>query len=185
MGRALAAATLELGHEVIVISGPVSVKYPRQAELIRVVSTAELLEACRKVFPQCQGLIAAAAPCDYQPIRIEPHKMAKRGRRLVLQLRETPDVVAALGAEKKPGQWLVGFALETEDRRFRALAKLEKKRCDLMVLNGPQAIDSTRNRVEIIDRSGRLLDTLEGPKKEVARGILRVIHRRLVWPSGG
>ena len=74
---------------------------------------------------------------------------------------------------------VVGFALETEDQRFRALAKLERKSCDLMVLNGPEAMHSLENHVEIINRSGDVLATLAGPKEDVARGILAVIQREL------
>jgi phosphopantothenoylcysteine decarboxylase/phosphopantothenate--cysteine ligase len=87
--------------------------------------------------------------------------------------------VATLGAEKT-GQWLVGFALETEDQRLRALAKLEKKHCDLMVSNGPEAMHSLENNVEIIDRSGAVLQALAGPKEDVARGIFAVIEERLI-----
>ena len=179
MGRALAAAALELGHEVVVVSGPVSVEYPAQAELIPVVSTADLLKACCETFPQCDGLIGAAAPCDYRPVRVETCKIKKTGEPLMLRLQETPDVVATLGAEKRPHQWIVGFALETEDQRFRALIKLEKKCCDLMVLNGLEAMNSQENRVEIIDRGGRVVRVLQGSKEEVARGILRVIDEQL------
>jgi phosphopantothenoylcysteine decarboxylase/phosphopantothenate--cysteine ligase len=182
MGRSLAQAALELGYDVAIVSGPVEVDYPTRAEVVPVISTEELLEACQRIFPRCDGLIAAAAPCDYRPVRIASQKIAKTGRPLELQLIETPDVVATLGATKRPDQWIVGFALETEDQRLRALAKLEKKSCDLMVLNGPEAMNSRRNQVEIIDRRGDLIDALAGPKEEVARGILQVIQRRLIEP---
>lgn len=182
MGRSLAQSALELGYDVMVVSGPVDIDYPTRAEVVSVISTEELLEACQRIFPRCDGLIAAAAPCDYRPVRIASQKIAKTGRPLELQLIETPDVVATLGATKRPDQWIVGFALETEDQRLRALVKLEKKSCDLMVLNGPAAMNSRRNQVEIIDRHGSLIDALAGPKEEVARGILQVIQRRLIAP---
>lgn len=182
MGRSLAQAALDLGHDVVVISGPVEIEYPMRAEVVPVVSTEDLLDACQRVFPGCDGLIAAAAPCDYRPIRVASHKIAKTGNPLELQLIETPDVVATVGATKRPDQWIVGFALETEDQRLRALVKLEKKSCDLMVLNGPTAMNSRRNQVEIIDRKGSLIDALAGPKEEVARGILQVIQKRLITP---
>ena len=182
MGRSLAQAALELGYDVVIVSGPVDIDYPTRAEVVPVISTEELLEACQRIFPRCDGLIAAAAPCDYRPVRIASQKIAKTGRPLELQLVETPDVVATLGATKRPDQWIVGFALETEDQRLRALVKLEKKSCDLMVLNGPEAMNSRRNQVEIIDRRGSLIDALAGPKEEVARGILQVIQRRLIAP---
>ncbi len=182
MGRALALASLELGHDVVMISGPVDVEYPDAVEVVWVVSTEEMLEAADRVFPTCDGLIGAAAPCDYRPVRIQSQKIAKTGEPLQLKLIETPDVVASMGSKKKPGQWLVGFALETEDQRLRALVKAEKKSCDLMVLNGPQAMHSLDNEVEILNRRGDVVDSLAGSKEEVARGILRVVQTELVLP---
>jgi phosphopantothenoylcysteine decarboxylase / phosphopantothenate---cysteine ligase len=182
MGRSLAQAALELGYQVVIITGPVEIEYPTRAEVVPVISTEELLEACQRTFPTCDGMIAAAAPCDYRPIRVAAQKISKTGVPLELQMVETPDVVAALGATKRIDQWIVGFALETEDQRLRALAKLEKKSCDLMVLNGPEAMNSKRNQVEIIDRRGNLIDALAGPKEEVARGILQVVGKRLIEP---
>jgi phosphopantothenoylcysteine decarboxylase/phosphopantothenate--cysteine ligase len=179
MGKALAEAALERGHEVIIVSGPVDVVYPAAARVIDVVSTEDMLAASQKVFPDCDGLIGVAAPSDYRPLRVAPSKIAKTGEPLELRLVETDDVVATLGASKTK-QWLVGFALETEDHRLRALAKLEKKHCDLMVSNGPEAMHSRENSVEIIDRAGNVLEAISGAKEDVARGIFRVIEERLI-----
>lgn len=179
MGKALAESALALGHEVTIVSGPVEVGYPAAARVHQVISTEEMLDVCREIFPRCDGLIGAAAPCDYRPIRVATGKIAKTGDPLVLHLVETPDVVATLGAIKR-NQWLVGFALETEDHRLRALAKLEKKSCDLVVSNGPQAMHALDNDVEVIDRSGAVLAAISGSKEEVARGILEIVQRRLI-----
>lgn len=184
MGRALAEAGLGLGHEMVIVSGPVAVEYPRGAKVIEVATTDEMLAACREVFPDCDGLIGAAAPCDYRPEIVQKQKIAKTGEPLVLHLIETPDVVATLGAEKRPGQWLVGFALETEDARFRAVTKLEKKSCDLMVLNGPEAMNAATNQVEILDKTGEVLTAISGTKEEVAWGIFQLIGQRLIRPAG-
>jgi phosphopantothenoylcysteine decarboxylase/phosphopantothenate--cysteine ligase len=180
MGKALVEAVLKLGHEVIVVSGPVEVEYPAAAQVIPVTSTEEMLLASREAFHSCDGAIGAAAPCDYRPVHIEPHKIAKTGEPLRLNLVETDDVVATLGAEKLPHQWLVGFALETEDHRLRALVKLEKKSCDLMVLNGPQAMNSLENSVELIDRAGSVVASFSGVKESVAVGILSIVQERLI-----
>ena len=102
------------------------------------------------------------------------------GEPLVLHLIETPDVMATLGAEKRPGQWLVGFALETDDQRFRALTKLEKKSCDLIVLNGPTAMDALENSVEVLNKQGQVLRQINGSKEHVAAGILEVIATGLI-----
>jgi phosphopantothenoylcysteine decarboxylase/phosphopantothenate--cysteine ligase len=179
MGKALAEAAIERGHQVVIVSGPVDIDYPSEAEVIDVISTEDMLAAARRVFPDCDGLIGVAAPSDYRPVKVEPNKIAKTGEPLLLNLVETDDVVATLGASKSH-QWLVGFALETEDHRLRALAKLEKKHCDLIVLNGPQAMHSLENTVEIIDRDGHVIETLAGKKEQVARGIFAVIERRLM-----
>ncbi len=176
MGRALAASALAAGHEVIVVSGPVDVEYPPGVRVIPVVSTEEMLSECQKVFDDCDGLIGVAAPCDYRPVRVAPGKINKTGEPLTLHLIETPDVVATLGSAKR-GQWLVGFALETDDHRLRALAKLEKKHCDLMVSNGPEAMHALDTQVELIDRTGAVVQALSGTKEEVADGIFRVIQR--------
>jgi phosphopantothenoylcysteine decarboxylase/phosphopantothenate--cysteine ligase len=180
MGRALAQAALELGHEVVVVSGPVAVDYPTAAELRQIVSTDELLAVCQELFPTCDGVIGAAAPCDYRPERVEERKITKTGEPLVLNLVETPDVMATLGATKRPNQWLVGFALETDDQRFRALTKLQRKSCDLIVLNGPTAMDASDNEVEVLDKSGAVVSTFAGTKDAVAREILRVVQQRLI-----
>ena len=179
MGTALAAAAIAGGHQVVVVSGPVEVAYPDKAEVIPVVSTEEMLAASAGVFPSCDGLIGVAAPCAYRPVQVEANKISKTGQPLRLELIETDDIVATLGASKT-SQWLVGFALETEDRRLRALAKLEKKHCDLMVLNGATAMNSLDNEVEIIDPAGQVIEAISGPKDEVARRIFAVIQARLI-----
>ncbi len=185
MGKALAEAALALGHEVVIVSGPVDITYPADATVREVVSTEEMLEVARAEFASCDGLIGSAAPCDYRPVRVEPSKISKTGEPLLLQLIETDDGVATLGAKKKSGQWVVGFALETEDRHLRALVKLERKSCDLMVSNGPEAMHSLENHVEIIDPSGNILQTLSGLKEDVSHGILAVIQERLIEGLNG
>ncbi|MEX0867292.1 MAG: phosphopantothenoylcysteine decarboxylase [Pirellulales bacterium] len=179
MGAALAAAALAAGHQVLIVSGPVDVEYPLGAEILWVVSTEEMLAACRKAFPDCDGLIGAAAPCDYRPERVAQQKMSKTGQPIELRLIETDDVVATLGIDKQD-RWMVGFALETDDARLRALAKMEKKLCDLMVLNGPQAMHSLNNEVEVLDRAGNVLVEIAGAKEYVAERIFAIIQERLI-----
>ena len=179
MGRALAEAALAQGHEVTVVSGPVSLSYPAAAHVVDVVSTEEMLQVSREVFATCDGLIGAAAPCDYRPVHVETQKIAKTGQPLALHLIETKDVVATLG-QHKGYKWVVGFALETEDHRLRALAKLERKCCDLMVSNGTSAISAVDNDVEILAPSGELIQRLQGSKEVVAQEILRTIDERLI-----
>ncbi len=182
MGAALAAAAIEAGHTVTIVSGPVEIEYPPAAEVVAVVSTEEMLAACRSLFARCDGLIGAAAPCDYRPEEVARHKLKKTGRPRLLNLVETPDIMAALAAEKT-SQWMVAFALETEDPRLRAMQKLERKNCDLIVLNGPAAVGAADTRVEIIDRSGSVVGQFAGSKLEVARAIFRVLDEKLIRPT--
>jgi phosphopantothenoylcysteine decarboxylase/phosphopantothenate--cysteine ligase len=179
MGRALAEAAIARGHDVVVISGPVDVVYPDAVRVVNVVSTEDMLAAASEEFEKCDGLIGAAAPCDYRPVRVESHKIAKTGQPIDLHLVETDDVVATLG-QRKGRRWVVGFALETEDHRLRALAKLEKKFCDLMVSNGPQAISAHDNEVEVITPTGEVIASVQGAKEEVATRILAIIQQRLI-----
>ncbi len=183
MGRCLAQAALDRDHDVIVVSGPVNITYPDRVRVIEVVSTDDMLGACRDVIRSCDGMIGAAAPCDYRPVEVADHKIRKTGQALELKLVETTDIMAAIGAEKLPHQWTVGFVLETEDARFRALTKLIRKCCDLVVLNGATAINSAKNSVEIIAPDGDVIATESGTKQEVADKILSVIQTRLISPT--
>lgn len=180
MGSALATAALELGHEVWVVSGPVSVDYPSEAQVAWVDTTDQMLKQVEQWFPEMDGLIGAAAPCDYMPVQISPHKIAKSGQPIELKLVETPDIVATIAATKKPHQWVIGFALETEDQRFRATVKMQRKLCDMMVSNDASAINATDNNVEIIGRGGQVLQSITGSKIDVARAILHAAHRELI-----
>jgi len=86
----------------------------------------------------------------------------------------------ALLSSVKTSQWMVAFALETEDQRMRALQKLERKSCDLVVLNGPGAIHAADAEIEIIDPAGNVLAATSGSKQEVAKEIFQVIRQKLI-----
>lgn len=179
MGRDLAQAAIDAGHEVVIVSGPVNIEYPAAAEVIPVVSTEEMLEAALDVWSDCDGLIGVAAPCDYRPVEVAEGKIVKNGDSLTIKLIETPDIVASL-AEVKTSQWMVAFALETGDRHLRAMQKLERKKCDLIVLNGPEAMFSDTTRVEVLDHAGQVLADIDGSKLEVAVVVFEAISRRLI-----
>jgi len=179
MGRSLAAAAIAAGHEVTIVSGPVSVEYPAAATVVPVVSTEEMLDAAKEHFVAADGLIGVAAPCDYRPQRVEDHKIKKSGGPLVLHLIETPDIVATLGAEKAD-RWVVGFALETDDHRFRAITKLERKNCDLIVLNEPTAMDSELNNIQMLNSDCDLVLQASGTKADISKEIFDVIQSQLI-----
>jgi phosphopantothenoylcysteine decarboxylase / phosphopantothenate---cysteine ligase len=179
MGAAFAAAAIAAGHRVTIVTGPVQVEYPSDAEVISIVSTEEMLAACQRVFAACDGLIAVAAPCDYRPADVATQKIRKTGEPLRLELVETPDIVATL-AGTRSNQWIVAFALETEDQRARARQKLERKNCDLIVVNGPETIDASDTRAEILGKGVQSLGSFAGSKGDVARDVFRVIQQQLI-----
>ncbi len=173
MGAALVESALDRGHEVIVVTGPVQVSYSSAAQVVEVDTTDEMLQAVLKHFPSCDGLIGAAAPCDYMPHKISSDKITKSGQPIRLELIETPDIVATAAQGKLAHQWVVGFALETEDLRFRAIVKMQRKCCDMMVSNGPSAINSLTNEVEILAADGRTIAYVSGDKRTVANAIIQ------------
>ena len=176
MGCAIAEAAIRRGHRVTIVSGPVQIRYPAAARVVDVVTTEEMLRATGDAFAAADGLIGVAAPCDYMPRVLRPEKIAKTGEPLQLELIETPDVVATLAAAKRPGQWVVGFALETEDRHYRAVAKMQRKRCDLMVSNSAAAIDAAATDLDILGRDGVLIEHVVGPKPHAADRIWAAIE---------
>lgn len=179
MGAAVAAAALAAGHEVVIVSGPVQIEYPTGAEVHWVVSTEEMLAAARELFAACDGMFGVAAPCDYRPLRVESHKIAKTGQPIVLELVETPDVVADL-ASRKETRWVVGFALETDDHRLRALGKLQRKCCDLVVVNDAAVMHSEQTHIQVLDASGELVGEHEGDKSEAGAFLMALVQGRLI-----
>ena len=177
MGYALAAEAVTRGHKVILVSGPVDLAPPKGCDVRFVQTTEEMRLACDQAFATCDGVIAAAAVCDYKPSQRVVGKMSKTGEPITIDLIETDDVLAGLG-QKKDGRWIVGFALEATNSRENALQKLRAKNCDVVVLNDPSAIGSTTNSVELIDDSGQPIESWSGSKEEVARQLLSWIEQR-------
>ena len=150
MGYAVAQAALDAGWEVVLVTGPVSLRPPVGCEVHAVQTTREMGEAAQAAFESCEGVIATAAVCDYTPRERVPGKISKTGDAISLEMIETDDVLAELGA-RKDGRWVVGFALEAQNPRENALQKLRRKNCDWIVLNAPSAIGALTNEVELID----------------------------------
>jgi len=171
MGYALAQAALDAGCEVVLVTGPVNLIPPAGATVCQVETTSQMREACSRQFADCDGVIAAAAVCDYQPRKRVAGKIAKTGEAISVEMIETDDVLAELG-RVKDDRWVVGFALEAENARENALQKLRAKNCDVVVLNSPAAIGSQTNQVELIDASGHSLEHWHGPKLDVARHLI-------------
>ena len=180
MAAAVAAAAIAAGHSVTIVSGPVVVGYPPAARVIPVLTTGEMLEACLAELPRVDGVIAAAAPCDFEPVRRVSGKIPRRGAGLVLRLKPTVDVIATLARRARSRQWFVAFALEPGADPRRAFEKIEAKRCDLIVVNDLSALDATRTSVTVYDRSHASVGEKRGTKRAVAGWLLRLIGSRLI-----
>ncbi|MBM82368.1 MAG: flavoprotein [Planctomycetaceae bacterium] len=167
MGYAVAESLIAAGHEVVLVSGPVEIPIPSGCKIHQVETTSEMRDACVNHFPNCDGVIAAAAVCDYKPRERIQGKIAKTGDGISIEMIETDDVLAELGRTKDQ-RWVVGFALEAENQRANALQKLRAKNCDVVVLNSPTAIGSDTNQVELIDRNGDVVAEWSGSKQDVA-----------------
>ncbi len=177
MGYAVVEAAVAAGHEVVLVTGPVDLPPPRGCEVHAVETTAEMRAAAVEAFPHCDGVVAAAAVCDYKPVERVAGKMAKTGQPITIGLIETDDVLAELG-RTKAGRWVVGFALEAENPRENALQKLRRKNCDWIVLNGPAAIGSADNDVQLLDTSGTTIAHWAGTKIDIARQLVTWIESR-------
>ena len=184
MGFALAEAAAAQGAEVTLVAGPVhfDLRHPG-IKRINVRSAEEMFQSCSLVFKEQDVVIFAAAVADYKPATVSGQKIKKKEAGMNLELTKTIDIAGTLGKEKKDGQLLVGFALETENEELNAEAKLRKKNFDLIVLNSlndPGAgFGHDTNKVIIFDREcGREEYPLQS-KKQVAYSILEKISRRL------
>jgi phosphopantothenoylcysteine decarboxylase/phosphopantothenate--cysteine ligase len=182
MGYALAAAALDAGWEVVLVSGPVELAPPPGCEVHRVVTTGEMRDVCVRLFPGCDGVIAAAAVCDYKPRERISGKISKTGGAIVLEMIETDDVLAELGRMKEH-RWVLGFALEAQNPYENALQKLRRKHCDWIVLNGPAAIGADDNSVELIDGAGDTVARCSGSKAQVARTLVRWVEEAQTLPA--
>lgn len=178
MAAALAEAALAAGHAVVIVSGPVQLSYPVAARIVPVVTTEEMLDAALAELPGVDGVIATAAPCDFQPVGRLAGKIPRQGDGLTLQLRPTPDVIATLAQRGRAGQWFVAFALEPGGDPRRAFAKIEAKRCDLIVVNDVAALEGHTTAVTVFDRGHACLGSRAGTKREVAEWLVELIATR-------
>jgi len=177
MGYALAQACLNRGWEVVLVSGPVELPPPEGCEFHPVITTAQMRMAAIEHFPDCDGVIATAAVCDYKPRERVAGKLSKTGGPVLLEMIETDDVLAELGG-MKGSRWVVGFALEAQNPLENALQKLRRKNCDWIILNAPTAIGSERNDVELLGNDPRPIAAWSGSKREVAEHLAGWLQSR-------
>ena len=176
MGAALAREALLMGAEVTLVSGPAQEPLPSGARIIAVRTAQEMQEALQSNFKAADICIMAAAVSDYRPIRYSQTKLQRNEQgRLVLELVPNPDILASLSSSKG-GRIVVGFALESGDEEKRAVEKMEKKGCDMIVFNRADSslgLDTTK--IVILGKNGFREESPVINKQEAARIILKRI----------
>ncbi len=182
MGFDLAQSAANFGASVILISGPSHFSIENNlVQLIRVVSAQEMYEQCHKYFANSDVFICAAAVADYKPKNSAVNKIKKSEDTLSIELEKTKDILASLGSIKK-NQFLIGFALETENEIENAKLKVQKKNLDLIVLNSLQdkgaGFGSLTNKVTFIDKHFKVEPMELKSKEAVADDILNKIIAR-------
>ena len=182
MGFDIAEAAAESGAEVILVAGPTHLKVKHEnIKVVPVISCQDMYDACHEYFDCVDAAIAAAAVADYRPKTVASQKIKKNDENLMLELEKTKDILASLG-ERKKYQFLVGFALETENEIEHAKQKIKKKNLDLIVLNSLNdegaGFGKATNKVTFIDRDFNIDPQELKPKEQVAQDIINRIKTR-------
>ena len=178
MGFALAEVCAERGAEVTLVAGPVALGISNPAiRRIDVESAEEMYQAAREAFPGSDAAILCAAVADYRPEQVAERKIKREEKgEMTLRLVPNQDIAASLGAMKREGQILVGFALETDDGVSHAESKLRRKNLDFIVLNSlrdPGAgFRCDTNKIAILDNAGTRTSFPLKSKREVASDIV-------------
>jgi phosphopantothenoylcysteine decarboxylase / phosphopantothenate---cysteine ligase len=179
MGFDIAQSAANLGANVILVSGPTHcrIKHPL-VQVVQVVSAQEMYDACHQYYKDVDVAIAAAAVADYRPKQVASHKIKKEADDFTIELEKTKDILASFGELKKK-QFLIGFALETENEIENAKAKIQKKNLDLIVLNSLQdegaGFGKSTNKVTFIDNVFNIEPLDLKTKEEVADDILNKV----------
>jgi phosphopantothenoylcysteine decarboxylase/phosphopantothenate--cysteine ligase len=178
MGYAIAEAALTEGHDVTLISGPAMVEPPRNANLIPVSTSDEMLEAVHRDADKCDICVLCAAVADYKPANVSSTKIKKRGAKLSLELIPTRDILDSLGHKQDRQFVLIGFAAETDHVEENAAKKLRAKNCDIIVANDVSGADSgmesDMNEVIILFRNGEKMKISRAPKTIIARELVKI-----------
>ncbi len=158
MGFALAEAAKRSGAKVTLISGPVNLKTPRGVKRIDVVSAEEMFKKVKASYKSADIIIMAAAVADFRPSKFSKHKIKKTCRpadlpTCRLELKKNSDILKWLGSNKRKGQILVGFALETENIVKNAAFKMRLKKCDLMIANHASVVNRDTSSIQLLSHS--------------------------------
>jgi len=177
MGYALAEAAAKRGAKVILVSGPVALSAPEGAKTIRVETAEEMRNAVLSHVADASIVFAAAAVSDFR-VRTRSQQKIKRNGARTLDLEPTPDILAEVGQQRRPGQLIVGFAAETQNAIENGRAKLHKKSLDAIVVNDVSkpgiGFDSERNAVTILTDEEET-EIPEASKSKIAHRILETV----------
>lgn len=184
MGYAIAQELAEQGAEVNLVSGPVNIKLEHPSiTIISVESAKEMHEACKECFSTMDAAVLNAAVADYMPSEKADHKVKKKDSEMSLLLVKTPDIALELGKMKRKDQYIVGFALETDNELENARNKLKSKNFDLVVVNSLQdngaGFNYDTNKITIIDKNNNIDKFELKQKQEVAKDIVNKIISQL------
>jgi phosphopantothenoylcysteine decarboxylase/phosphopantothenate--cysteine ligase len=189
MGYALAQAALNRGAQVTLVHGPVSLAPLTLARMVSVTTADQMRSEVLRALPKVDFLIMAAAVADYRPAQAAPTKIKKTGRRLSIRLIRNPDILGEVLKRRKPNQYVLGFAAETDHLKTRAGEKWSRKPCDLLAANrvGPgRAFGTDQNELLVFSRlsvrpvkigpaskarvAERLLDLADQYMKKISKG---------------
>ena len=175
MGYAITEAAIEAGHDVVLISGPVSLKRPSGAKSVSISTSEEMFDAVQEQVGDCDVLVMSAAVADYRPANISKEKIKKAAASRTVELVPTRDVLASLPRNRK--FLVVGFAAETENIEANAIKKLRAKNCDVVIANDARiAMESDENEVVVLFRDGKKKKISRAPKKIVARELVKIFE---------
>ena len=182
MGFSIAEEAEKRGAEVILVSGPTSQKINNQKiKIYKVTSAKEMYEEVFKFYENCDIAIMSAAVADYTPKFVAKEKIKKSEAEFTIELVKNPDILKTMG-EKKKHQFLVGFALETQNEEENAKGKLEKKNLDMIVLNSLKdegaGFQKDTNKIKILTNTEQKQYSLKS-KEEVAKDILDFVEEKL------
>jgi len=181
MGYALADAAAKAGHEVLLVSGAVSIPAVENVKMVYIESASEMYNAVLREYQKADVVIMSAAVADFTPIKYYSQKLKKNDENyLVLELKRTVDILAYLGERCSKKQKLIGFAAESENVIENARIKLKKKNLDWVIANNIATpglgFQSDCNAVTMISRDGQIIELQPQPKSELGKKIIKILQ---------
>ena len=179
MGYALAKIAMLRGADVTLVTAPTNLPAPLFVDVVPVVSAQEMFDAVKERAPQTDIIIKAAAVADYTPVSVSDEKIKKNDGDLSLPMKRTTDILAYLGEHRKPGQFICGFSMETENLVENSKKKLQKKKADLIVANNLRdegaGFGTNTNVVTLVMEEG-IVELPCMSKEQVAEAVLDAIQ---------